>query len=122
MSASPDNCFTVAGFWQPDKALLGAFRDAIVESPDRFRTVMSDLGGLELLEYGGMLKRQPRGYAVEDEEVAEYIRHKSFIVSVPFPDEKLMDPDFTGALIEAASQMRPMLTWGWEIQDSLKSK
>ncbi|MBO6576431.1 MAG: DUF2461 domain-containing protein [Rhodothermales bacterium] len=115
----PDNCFTVAGFWQPDKDLLAAIRDDIVAEPDRFRGMMNALGGLELMEYGGMLKRLPRGYQTDDEDIGEAIRHKSFIVTQSFQEEELMAPEFTGRLIEAAGSMRSILDWGWHIQDRL---
>jgi uncharacterized protein (TIGR02453 family) len=114
----PDNCFLVAGFWQPDKDFLRALRDRIVEDPDGFRTVMNDLDGSELLDYGGKLKRLPRGYEhVEDEEIGDYLKHKSFMVQRSFDEGELSSTDFTGSALSMAAQLKSILTWGWNVQD-----
>ncbi len=116
----PGNCFTVAGFWQPQKTLLGALRERIVTHPDQFRDVMAQLDGRELMEYGGKLKRLPRGFEqVEDPEIADFIKHKSFMVTTLFEDEALADSAFTGTLVDAANSMKAVLHWGWEVEDEL---
>lgn len=118
----PGNCFAAAGFWQPDKDLLRGIRERIVEQPGRFRTVMQELGDRELHEHGGVLKRLPRGFEhVEDEDVAAFIKHKAFMVTTQFEDKALVSPDFTQTLLDSAKDMRPLLDWGWAIQDELSA-
>jgi uncharacterized protein (TIGR02453 family) len=119
----PDNCFAAAGFWRPEKALLGAMRERIVTSPDQFREVIAQLDGLELSDFGGRLKRLPRGFErVEDPEIGDYIKGKSFMVHTEFEDAALTDTAFTNTLIDAATLMKPILQWGWDVQEDLAAE
>ncbi|MFT4603767.1 MAG: hypothetical protein ACI9W4_000483 [Rhodothermales bacterium] len=120
LQVEPGSCFLCAGFWQPDKTLLGALRERIVAQPDQFRDVLGSLGGRELMEYFGKLKRTPRGFEhAQDPEVADFIKHKSFMVETRFKDEAMADSAFTETLIEAAQAMKALLQWGWEVEDEM---
>lgn len=114
----PAGCFVAAGFWQPDKNLLRGMRERIVSQPDEFKEVISQLGGRQLDEHFGTLKRLPRGFTeVEDIEIGAYIKHKAFMVSTQFADEALQNPGFTGTLLDSVKEMKALLEWGWSVQD-----
>ncbi len=116
----PDHCFVAGGFWAPDKKLLSACRDNMVSDSEGFLAMMEDLrnSGFELLPKGGVLKRLPRGYeSVSDPEVGERLKHKAFLVSRKFEESEMEQPEFTHAVIDATQDMRPLLNWGWRLQD-----
>jgi uncharacterized protein (TIGR02453 family) len=113
----PGGCFVAAGFWQPEKELLRAWRQELVDQPGTFMGILHDLedSGLQLVEHD-VLKKPARGFDSPDPEIQEVLRHKSFLVSRPFEDTALNSPDFADDVITMARAAQPLLRFGWRLR------
>jgi uncharacterized protein (TIGR02453 family) len=114
----PGQTFLAGGFWQPDAALLRAWRARLAEAPIPFleMTHTLDAAGLPLWHGDNTLKRMPRGYeALAETEAADYLRWKSFVVTRPVPDDVLQSPDFTETVVAMARDALPLLEYGWHL-------
>lgn len=79
---APEGCFTAAGFYLPEREVLGALREAIYTEPARFRAIVDDLAAHKLpLSTEGGLTRMPKGYEdAAGTEAADWLKLKSYIV------------------------------------------
>jgi uncharacterized protein (TIGR02453 family) len=111
----PMASFTALGFYQPDQIGLNRIREAIADRWKEFKSVMNrlDRAGLTLRE-SDALKRVPRGFeSFADAECAEYLKHKSFIVSRQLTETDLRSPALPTKLTLFASEGLPLLKFGW---------
>lgn len=118
----PDASFFGAGFYHPDKTLVAAWREHMVNTPATFLDMVSQLDkrGLELNTTDDSLKRMPRGFEeYADSDVADYLRWKSYLVGKPIADEALQASDFTEAVVQFTKDVLPFLEYGWERMDSI---
>ncbi|MEZ4701471.1 MAG: DUF2461 domain-containing protein [Rhodothermales bacterium] len=112
----PDRPMMAAGFWHPENTVVRAWRDRMAQAPDTFLAMIDQLkaGDLEL-ESDEQLKRMPAGYeAYADDEIAPYLRFKSYTVSRPFKEKELQSPDFTRTAVQMIKDCYPLLAYGWE--------
>ncbi len=80
----PGSVFMGAGMWRPDKAALIGVRDAISETPERWKKAISGKAFLRDFHLAGTsLKRPPRGYDPEH-----------FIASCELTQADACDPKF----------------------------
>jgi uncharacterized protein (TIGR02453 family) len=111
----PKASFTALGFYQPDQIGLTRIREAIADRWKEFKSVINrlDRAGLTLRE-SDSLKRVPRGFeSFADAECAEYLKHKSFIVSRQLTETDLRSTELPTKLTLFASEGLPLLKFGW---------
>jgi uncharacterized protein (TIGR02453 family) len=104
----PGECFVGLGAWRPASAPLRAIREAMMESPEAWRTAVAalDRGGLELA--GESLVRMPRGFDA-DHPLAADLRRKDFIATAPLDPREVVAPDFPDRLLDRVEAGRPLL-------------
>lgn len=114
----PGQSFLGAGYWQPEAALLRAWRARLATDPGGFLAVRDALAAAGLtVDRGDALKRMPRGYeALAEHDVAPFLRARSFTVRRAFPDEALQRPAFTHEVLRFAHDALPLLAYGWALE------
>lgn len=111
----PDECFAAAGFYAIEPDDLERFRRRILAHPDRWDAVERALAkdGLTLMRDNATV-RLPRGYDAEQVgALADVIRLKSFIVSVPLDADDLTSPGLIDRITALATSALPLLEFGW---------
>jgi uncharacterized protein (TIGR02453 family) len=108
---SPGESFFAGGRWMPENAELKKIRQefdynyeqlkAITEAPG-FKEIFGDLSN----EHS--LKTSPRDYPA-DHVAIDWLKLKSFIVSVPIPDEQVLAADFPERIVSYSKIMKPFL-------------
>jgi uncharacterized protein (TIGR02453 family) len=90
----PGNVFVGAGIWHPDRETLTGIRDAIVDDPSRWSSLVTDPGFTEHHRLGGeSLKRPPRGYDPEHELIDD-LKRKDFTCFEEFTQAAACKPGF----------------------------
>ncbi len=120
----PEASFLGAGFWRPERRLLLAFRQAMVDDPETFLHMQHLLKEAELeLTAREMLKRLPRGFHVEpNTPIAPYLRFQSFVTQRPLHTETLLSRDLLQHILQFSRDVLPLLTWGWEALNTFPSQ
>ncbi len=81
----PGSCFLGAGIWRPDNRTLTKIRDFIVDNPAAWKAARDQKGfKRDFSLEGDSLKRPPRGYPAEHEQL-EDLKRKDFIACKGFP-------------------------------------
>ena len=115
----PGQCMFAAGIWCPDKDLLRALRDDIVDNYDELEEIMARE---EFREYftdfdtDYMLTRVPNGYDANFKH-ADWLKRKCYTISTPLTDKQVCDPQFMDRLIRIAQAAYPVnrfLNYRWE--------
>jgi uncharacterized protein (TIGR02453 family) len=103
----PENSFAAAGIWRPARDALDRIRDTMVEEPKGWSKMREGLES-DGWEFGGeALKRVPRGHD-PDHPLAEDLKRKDYIVSIPLGEEEICSPDFLDRYLELARSAAPM--------------
>ncbi|MDE3010088.1 MAG: DUF2461 domain-containing protein [Pseudomonadota bacterium] len=121
----PLGCFAATGFYRPPPDALRALRRALVERSDDWRAVLAALrrAGHVLEADEDALQRVPRGFEqVDDPGLRDWLRWKSFIVLRRLGEDEIADPGLPALLAEFASQSMPLLRFGWELVDRVRSE
>jgi uncharacterized protein (TIGR02453 family) len=116
----PGESFVVAAFYQLDPPLVARWRRAIAGEPKRFRAMLRALekSGLHVTKpdgHEGSLKRVPPGFAGVPEDVADYLRLKSFNASRDLSDEEITDPRLVDTVARFAKEALPLFRYGWGV-------
>lgn len=115
----PGQCMFAAGIWCPDKDLLRALRDDIVDNYDELEEIMARDEFREFFtdfDTDYMLTRVPTGYNA-DFVHADWLKRKCFTISTPLTDRQVCDPHFMDRLIRIARAAYPVnrfLNYRWE--------
>lgn len=113
----PGGCFLGAGFWAPEPALVRRFRERIAADPARLLAAIAEVEAVEGVSVEGRdpLKRMPRGYeAFAESDVADALRWKGMVATVPVADADVMRPDFARRVADFGQAALPLLAWGWD--------
>lgn len=103
----PGNVLAAAGIWRPATTELTRVRQAMVEDPDGW-TNMRDKVVRSGWEFGGeSLQRIPRGFEAEH-PLADDLRRKDYVVSVPLDEEAVCRPDFLDRYVELCRSAAPL--------------
>jgi uncharacterized protein (TIGR02453 family) len=115
----PTGCLWAAGFHMPDPKELAKLRARIRDEPAAFRKLARHLKGLGLaLGAHEELKRLPRGFEdVTAPDLAAAVKLKGYTVYAPLEDQEVMTPDLVDKLAGFATQIMPLLDFGWEALD-----
>ena len=103
----PGNVLAAAGIWRPARPELDAVRQAMDEDPDGWTGVRGavEAGGWK---FGGeSLKRVPRGYESEH-ALADELKLKDYIVSVPLTENQVCRPGFLDEYVELCRSASPL--------------
>ena len=79
-------------------------RDAIVEQPQRWSSIVDNLG---MPVFGEALKNVPRDYPA-DHPCAEHLKNKSWYTEVPIADSALMGEGFVEWAVGMFAAMQPL--------------
>lgn len=105
----PENVFAGVGLWHPDPPTLARLRAALVESPERWRKVISGkrFAAVWALE-GESLKRPPAGFAA-DHPLIEDLKRKDFIAGSRFTEAEACAPGFLDAFAARLADSKPLM-------------
>jgi len=108
-----------SGFYQLKAAELAPIRDLILEEPEEFAQVLTDLDAAGLaLSDGDKLTAMPRGYeAHSDHDYADYLKLKSFVASVQLGKGAWLDGDIVDCMVEYAQNCASLLEFGRDAKD-----
>lgn len=105
----PDNVFAAAGLWHPPGPALMAVRRAIVDDPDRWRSVTGDRAFVALHTLGGdSLSRAPRSFDPAH-PLIEDIKRKDFISTCPFTERQVCAAGFAERFIDSCRAAGPFV-------------
>jgi uncharacterized protein (TIGR02453 family) len=104
----PGKSFIAGGLYMPDATDLKKVRQEIDYNFKEFNSILTDKNFKKYFKNleGEKLKTNPKGYDTDNEAI-EYLKHKSFIVSVPVSDSELLESDFSKKLLERFKLMKP---------------
>jgi len=106
----PGKSFIAGGIYQPDAANLAKVRQEIDYNPDALKKLMTAkkfktiFDGFDEFD---KLKTMPKGYP-KDHPQKEWLRLKSFIVSMPLTDKQVTDKIFIGTVASACKNIKPL--------------
>lgn len=103
LHVEPDGCFMGAGMWHPEPEALQRIRNHVVAKPG----VWTALQKTVTLE-GDSLTRVPKGYDREH-PLADVLRRKDFITSLPLRDKQVLSPDLVETFVEACGRANPLM-------------
>ncbi len=109
----PGQCFVAAGLYFPMPPALNKVRQEIdynltdfkkIITDKKFKALFTDLDRSEGFE----LKRPPKGYEAENPAI-EYLKFKSFIVTVKIPDETFTDKKLVKTIADICKTAKPFI-------------
>lgn len=109
-----EGCFMGVAFYSPAPDALKRMRHSIVESPERYRSMIGDLAANGLkLDTSDALKRLPRGFeSVTEEDLSLGVRNRHFITRQTIDPERITSPKLADDCVDFATRARPLLDWG----------
>ena len=110
----PKGCFVAAGFYHPEPPYLKDVRKVIRGRPDRYRALVAHLKRRKLkLSDEDKLTRLPRDFVdVEDPDLVEALKLKSFIVRSPLDDADIFSKKLVDKVVAFAVAADPLIVWG----------
>jgi len=114
---APDECFLALGVWRPDRSSLVQIRQAIEESPDRWRRAWNNKRFREsFVLAGASLKSAPRGFAAEH-PLIEDLKRTDFLGLCDLTEQDVLDEGFPDSVATAFATGRPFMRF---LCDALK--
>jgi uncharacterized protein (TIGR02453 family) len=106
---APTECFLALGLWRPESEPLNRIRQAIVESPEKWKRARDDrkFRARWALD-GGSLKRPPRGFAA-DHPFIEDLKRTDFIAVEELEERDVLDKKFLDHVAESFAAGRPFM-------------
>lgn len=102
--------FVAGGIYEPDATNLSKIRQEIDYNPEGLRKLMKSKSFTKFFdgfdEYD-RLKTAPKGYPKDHPDI-EWLRHKSFIVSLALTDKQVTDKSFVKAVAVACKSIKPL--------------
>ncbi len=109
LHVQPGNVFMGAGLWHPDAATLGRIREAIVDSPAKWKRAISAKAFKSSYELAGdSLKRPPRGFD-PSHELIDDLKRKDFIAVAHVTEARLLRSDFLDRFAKTAGEAKPFM-------------
>jgi uncharacterized protein (TIGR02453 family) len=102
-------CFLAAGLWRPESAILRQVREAIVDSPVRWRRVRDDKKFRTFFTLdGNALKKCPLGFSI-DHPCIEDLCRTDFIAVAEVNDSAILQKTFIDDVAQAFTASRPFM-------------
>lgn len=107
----PGQSYLGGGMWMPERPRLEAFRDAVVNEPERVRAALEDDEFRAHFPDGAhtheSLKRVPSGYP-PDHPLADLFRWKDVIFGRPLSDDEVCSPDLPDLIADGFGAAMPV--------------
>lgn len=118
---APERSFVAAGVWQPDRTLLQTWRAAMMNKPEEIEQVAASLKRKKLqLDFEYSLSSMPRGFGnFAESPIAPFLKLTSFVMARTIKREVCHTPSLVGTIAAFASDARPLLEFGWKIEDAM---
>lgn len=110
LAVEPGGSYVGGGMWMPDAGRLAAFRQAIVDDPDRVRGALEDERFLAAFGPVGAhetLKRVPRGLPA-DHPMADLFLLKDVVFGRALHDDEVTSPALPDTLVDAWAAATPV--------------
>lgn len=106
----PGGSFLGGGIYMPEPNVLKALRTAIYENPEVFREIIRNKDFKKYFPEieGERLKTNPKGFEA-DRELMALLRFKSYVFSIAFTDEQIIEGSFVEKAIEAFRALYPAI-------------
>ena len=105
----PGSVFAGAGLWHPPGPALSKIREAILESPDEWTAITTNLGFKKTYTLeGDSLKRAPRGID-PDHPLIEDLKRKDFIYSRSFSRKQATSAGFIDLFTDTCAATAPFV-------------
>ena len=110
---SPEECFVAGGCWMPEKDQLKLIRQEIDYNSSDFRQSLERF--MQTCRNGRLdnehaLKTTPKGYTADHPDI-EYLRLKSYTVTVPLKLSELKNPAAAKAVLKAFTAINPFIVF-----------
>jgi uncharacterized protein (TIGR02453 family) len=111
--------FVAGGIYMPDAGYLLKLRQEIDYNPDPLKAIMKAkkfkqyFQGFDDFD---KLKTAPKGYP-KDHSNIEWLKLKSFIVSMPLTDAQVVDKKFVSIVASACKQIKPLNDYIYQALD-----
>ena len=115
----PGNHYVGGGLYMASKERLTAFRQAIVDDPDRVRAALEDpdfLAAFGPVSTHDPFKRNPPGWPA-DHPMAELFRYRDIVFGRPMADVEVERPDLPDTLADAYAAGLPVLRFLATLRD-----
>ncbi|HSU32134.1 MAG TPA: DUF2461 domain-containing protein [Bryobacteraceae bacterium] len=115
---SPEQSFVAAGVWQPDRALLHAWREAIAKEPQRFEEMAAELERKNMpLSREHSLSAMPRGFQnYSADSFSQWLKLTSFVASRKLERDACTRPGLAEGVVEFALAAKPLFQFGWQVE------
>ena len=107
----PGKSFAAGGIWMPEPAVLAGIRQEIDYSFTEWKKIITGKSFTKIFTdgiKGEALTRPPKGYD-ENNPAIEYLKMKSFIVSISFTDTEVQNKNFTKEVAKTFNSMKPFI-------------
>ncbi|MBC7744461.1 MAG: DUF2461 domain-containing protein [Flavobacterium sp.] len=108
---NPQECFIAGGYWMPEVNHLRLIRQEIDYNPAVFKEslkLLSKINPKACLDKNHTLKTAPKGYSPDHPEI-EFIKLKSFTVTVPIKYRELMAPGAETKVLNGFASIYPFI-------------
>ena len=102
--------FVAGGIYQPDATNLSKIRQEIDYNPEALRKIMKAKAFMRVFKSFDdfdKLKTAPKGYA-KDHPHLEWLKHKSFIVSMSLTDKQVTDKNLAKKVASTCRNIKPL--------------
>lgn len=110
------DCFTAAGFYQPEPPALQALREAIAGDFAGWKKAVKNLP----VSREDALINPPKGFVPETPEMAEALKLKSWVTRRPLAMAAMRGPGLVDEIVDFALAAGPMLKFGWAALEKRK--
>ena len=106
---APGECFLALGLWRPEPDALAAIRQAIVDSPEKWKRARDDrkFRSRWALD-GSSLKRPPRGFAA-DHPFIEDLKRTDFIAVEELEERDVLSKKYIDRVAESFAAGKPFM-------------
>lgn len=107
---TPGGCMFAAGIWCPEKDLLQALRQSVLDNYDELEEIFSNNDFRRYFrdfDTDYQLSRTPLGFP-RDFVHDEWLRLKTFTISCPLSDKQVCDPQFIDLLMDISKAAKPV--------------
>ena len=108
-----DHTYCGGGIWRPDTSELKKIRQEIDYNYEDFSSIIKDKKFVKIfgdLDDEDALSRAPQGYE-EDNPAIKYLKMRSFITGVSFPDEELSSKELLKKIVHTFTVMKPFINF-----------
>lgn len=106
----PGKSFLAGGVYHPEVSVLKEIRKEISENGEEFLQILTEKNfkkNFKELSADDKLVKVPQGFEKEN-PMAEYLKHKSFVVTYPLDDKDLLDENAAKNISEIFRSIQPL--------------